>query len=302
MAKLLRTRDRILLGLAITHDILDEVRTVGGAVGSAYKQVYGFVPRKYKKDSLYVTVHRMTKADLIERVIEKGDAKFRITSKGKKDLVRSFPLINLQHKKWDKKWRVVFFDIPEEIRGARDVLRAKLRELGFGAVQKSVFLSAHPFEDDMREFLKSQKLSDFAYLFISDAELSGNVKSLVNKVWKIGELNEEYEELSYKSDNAKTQDSIKEVFEKYTDLIMVDPYLPSELLPRPWWGDRARRAVKKLAKKDKPKKVISSGYFMNKWTGHVYTNPEYDKQIEPDWVQGCALLIPKKGLRRSWAT
>lgn len=52
----------------------------------------------------------------------------------------------------------------------------------------------------------------------------------------------------------------------------------------------------KIFSKDKPKKVISSGYFMNKQTGHVYTNPEYDKQIEPDWVQGCALLIPKKVL------
>ena len=52
----------------------------------------------------------------------------------------------------------------------------------------------------------------------------------------------------------------------------------------------------KIFSKNKPGKVISSGYFMNKWTGHVYTNPEYDKQIEPDWVQGCALLIPKRVL------
>lgn len=52
----------------------------------------------------------------------------------------------------------------------------------------------------------------------------------------------------------------------------------------------------KIYSKDKPKKVISSGYLMNKWNGRVFINPNYNKQVEPDWVQGCALLIPKKVL------
>ncbi len=44
---------------------------------------------------------------------------------------------------WDRKWRVVFFDIPEKKRKARDALRNKLRELGFRELQKSVFV--HPY-------------------------------------------------------------------------------------------------------------------------------------------------------------
>ena len=47
-------------------------------------------------------------------------------------------------KQWDGKWRVVIFGIPEEKRLARDVLRNKLKELGFYCLQKSVFV--HPFE------------------------------------------------------------------------------------------------------------------------------------------------------------
>jgi CRISPR-associated endonuclease Cas2 len=44
---------------------------------------------------------------------------------------------------WDKKWRLVLFDIPEEQRLARNVLKEKLDELGFAVIQKSVY--AYPY-------------------------------------------------------------------------------------------------------------------------------------------------------------
>lgn len=47
-------------------------------------------------------------------------------------------------KKWDGKWRVVIFDIPEKKRLARDVLREKLKELEFYQLQRSVFV--YPYE------------------------------------------------------------------------------------------------------------------------------------------------------------
>ena len=46
----------------------------------------------------------------------------------------------------------------------------------------------------------------------------------------------------------------------------------------------------KIFYKSDPKKICSQGYMMNKFTGDVYVagGTPY-----PDWVQGCALLIPK---------
>lgn len=50
----------------------------------------------------------------------------------------------------------------------------------------------------------------------------------------------------------------------------------------------------KIYYKNKPKKICSNGFIMNKWTGNVHTAP-YPNQInQPDWVQGCAILISKK--------
>ena len=55
-------------------------------------------------------------------------------------------------KVWDKKWRVVIFDIPEDEREARDSLRGHLTRLGFHKLQQSV--SVFPFEcRDEIEFL-----------------------------------------------------------------------------------------------------------------------------------------------------
>lgn len=41
-----------------------------------------------------------------------------------------------------------------------------------------------------------------------------------------------------------------------------------------------------------PRKSSSSGYMFNRWTGDTYVPSEKtDKVYEPDWIQGCALLI-----------
>jgi len=47
-------------------------------------------------------------------------------------------------KTWDKKWRVVIFDIPEDEREARDSLRGHLSRIGFYKLQQSV--AVYPFD------------------------------------------------------------------------------------------------------------------------------------------------------------
>lgn len=51
--------------------------------------------------------------------------------------------------KWDGKWRIVFFDIPEKKRKARNALREKLRDLGFCEMQKSVFVLPYECQDEI---------------------------------------------------------------------------------------------------------------------------------------------------------
>lgn len=54
----------------------------------------------------------------------------------------------------------------------------------------------------------------------------------------------------------------------------------------------------KIFLKSNPKKIVSCGYMMNIWTGKVYPANQPNSIKEPNWVQGCAMLIPKIALKK----
>lgn len=70
--------------------------------------------------------------------------------------------------KWDKKWRIVMFDIPENRKKHRDALRFHLKDLGFFEYQKSVF--AHPFEctDELDYVIEFYDLRKFVRVIIAE--------------------------------------------------------------------------------------------------------------------------------------
>lgn len=63
-------------------------------------------------------------------------------------------------KRWDGKWRVIIFDIPEVSRIKREAFRGKLKELGFYQLQKSVWVHPYPCREEielLREFFGLDK-------------------------------------------------------------------------------------------------------------------------------------------------
>lgn len=64
-------------------------------------------------------------------------------------------------KKWDKKWRVIIFDIPENYRIKRDLFRSKLKELSFYQLQKSVWVYPYSCQKEiklLRDFFGLRKI------------------------------------------------------------------------------------------------------------------------------------------------
>jgi hypothetical protein len=93
------------------------------------------------------------KRDRLVDYREKGNGNVEIilSEKGRKKVLE-FDIDKIKIIKpicWDKKWRVVFFDIPEKRRAERNVLREKLTELGFKELQKSVFVHPYPCLDEI---------------------------------------------------------------------------------------------------------------------------------------------------------
>lgn len=267
MKKLLKPRDIFLLGLGGFLDIFEEFKDPLGIMAKSYKAMYGFTPKRYRRHNYSHLIWRNLKVGYIEKIVKKGELYLRLTGEGREKIIRDFPLLGFQKKKWDGKWRIVLFDIAELNRKKRDMLRNKLRELGFGMFQKSVYISPHNFTKDLVEFLIARELSGFVYVFeIFHTQMAiGNAKELARKVWNLDSLNEQYlkliEKISHlisthdrevklnniedkKADKRKEEDGkekirnikekIRDIKEEYLGLIFTDPFLPKELLSSNW--------------------------------------------------------------------
>lgn len=96
------------------------------------------------------TVKRMREKGLINFIHKEGDLKIILTNKGK-SIAQSLFLQDYKPSKrpikWDGKWRMVMFDIPEEKRKLRNILRFHLKKVGFLQIQGSVWIYPYPCEE-----------------------------------------------------------------------------------------------------------------------------------------------------------
>mgnify|MGYP001604048512 CR=1 FL=1 len=77
---------------------------------------------------------------------------YRITKNGELELARrKFDAYRFPAKlKWNGKWRVICFDIPEKRKYVRHVLQRKLVEIGCYRLQDSVFVTPHKCADMLK--------------------------------------------------------------------------------------------------------------------------------------------------------
>jgi phenylacetic acid degradation operon negative regulatory protein len=250
--KLLRPKDRILLALGIMGDIWDEYRLVGGLVTKKYEDLYGWVPPAYKRNNFYQTIYRSLTTGDLEKIVVNGEPCFRLTSTSGKKLIRDFPIFSLQTRPWRKIWTVGVFDIEEVVRWQREWARELFVGLGFGRLQKSVYISPYELGEDLAEMIAAKRLGEKIKIFTKANLAGGYEKELALKVWPIEELNEKYhrvvsECLSISKFFAKErQEEVKKVRAFYLNLLIKDPHLPFELLPSDWVGRKARKFVKSL--------------------------------------------------------
>lgn len=112
--------------------------------------------RDYSGWGMRRTLKRLAKQKYV-RVSEDtgGQVMVRITNQGMtRALSYKVDSMVLQiPKKWDGKWRVVVFDIPEKYKRIRDVFRIRLGQLGLYQLQESVYVCPYPCFNEI-EFLR----------------------------------------------------------------------------------------------------------------------------------------------------
>ncbi len=102
--------------------------------------------RAKDKDKFRSEIYRLSRAGFIKKYFDGKEFQIELLEKGKKKLKNYLTqdLILPIPKKWDKKWRLVIYDIANDKKVRRDILRAKLGNLGFLELQESVYV--YPFE------------------------------------------------------------------------------------------------------------------------------------------------------------
>ena len=90
-----------------------------------------------------------------------------LTKRGREKILE-YNIDNIQLSKdtpWDGIWRMVMFDIPHHKKAARDILRPKLETLGFHPIQKSVFITPYPCEDEIDFICSFYEVRSYVLIF-----------------------------------------------------------------------------------------------------------------------------------------
>lgn len=128
----------------------------GARLAQDVLRVY-FRKKRFEKNRLLEDVRRLQARELVKyRGFPDGRIEIVLEKRGKQEMItRRMDDLKLDvNRPWDRKWRMVLFDIPHSEKKARDAFRGMLARLGFYALQKSVFIVPHQCEEEI-EFVCS---------------------------------------------------------------------------------------------------------------------------------------------------
>lgn len=128
--------------------------------------------REIEKRALRRAIKRLYESKLIdERQNKDGSITIILTENGKKKAL-TYQLDEMsigKPKKWDKKWRVALFDIPENRKRTREILRYHLKRLGFYEFQKSVFVHPYDCRDEIDYLIEFYGIRKFVRFIVADS-------------------------------------------------------------------------------------------------------------------------------------
>lgn len=141
--------------------------------------------QKEKKRKVFRVLKNLEKKQIIN-IREEGDNVYVLIKNKNHPQVIKYSIKSLldfkkKNKKWNGKWFIVFFDVPEIQRNKRDYLRKFLKTLGFYQYQQSVYI--FPFDckkeiDLIKRIIEGAKY--MKYIIADDIEDEEKIKKFFN--------------------------------------------------------------------------------------------------------------------------
>lgn len=128
--------------------------------------------KEINRQALRRAIKKLYESKLVkEKENPDGTITLVLTDKGKQKAL-TYNLDEMKIKKpkqWDRKWRVVLFDIPKNGKKIREAFRSHLNNLGFYQFQKSVF--AHPYDchDEIEYIIEIYDIRKFVRFMVAES-------------------------------------------------------------------------------------------------------------------------------------
>lgn len=154
----------------------------------------------------------------------------------------------LWRQKWDGRWYVLMYDVPEKQRGYRDALRGFLERMRMGCLQRSVWVTPRDIRPEYDDLRQEIQIDRYAFLLEATTVLGQPAADVVASAWDWGNLRriqswycEVGEESlarvrSDKLDRASVRALAREEVSAYLTVMRDDPLLPRDLLPQDYLG------------------------------------------------------------------
>ena len=164
---------KVILGTVATAGILSVAVLTPNVLVAMNK--LGLIPGKRQKEFIKRSRDRLIRKGLLEF----KDGYLRLTPKGEVEIgrIQSFGFKLQKPKRWDKKWRVLIFDIKESRRGLREKIRRTLTSIGFVRLQDSVWIFPYDCEDLVTLLKADFKIGkDLLYMIVEQLEYDNSIR------------------------------------------------------------------------------------------------------------------------------
>ncbi|MBA0045778.1 PaaX family transcriptional regulator C-terminal domain-containing protein [Mycobacteroides sp. LB1] len=158
--------------------------------------------------------------------------------------------------RWDGRWHLAAFGIPESMRSARDTMRNAIVRLGGALIQGGLYVSANPWEDHILTLATELDVRAHISLLTTEDLAVGDSRTapdLARRLWPLDRIVDGHRRLLAAAQRLKPAIPGASRTEhlriaitlaaEFTRAIEPDPLLPPDLLPQPWTGTAARAAV-----------------------------------------------------------
>jgi phenylacetic acid degradation operon negative regulatory protein len=153
---------------------------------------------------------------------------------------------------WDEQWTLIAFSLPQEEGALRRGLRSQLRWMGYAPLYDGLWISPHDLSEKTKARLAELTLGTLTVFRARHVDLDAATRRNPLDAWDTADIARQYESFirqwnatapraaAGQITGAEAVRARTEVMDTYRRLPILDPQLPSRLLPPEWLREPAR--------------------------------------------------------------